>query len=360
MKIIFCVILAFFSLDSLSSCMPSNEIELSHEYISTFMENISVNEVVFSDFTLPSTIQDLPITWETDNEDVVIENGTIKVNRDESNKEVTLTGYTTFEDVEYIRELFLFIPSNEFDEFGSIEEYIEDPGFILNYVDYRLKNENNYVIEANGSTEGSVKLYFGTYDVKQDISSTTHKFEDIRAYDITSQTDKSPAGDIDVYQKGIFTESGFSFSHARAELDEVTPIKRSFTLDSYIETYGVSPFCHFTGYNILENDIISADYEQQEENHLFTYTITPGDCSINKAQQISVFGKLEDVNISSIQFSLLIDSEFNLLEMNSTEIFKASMESFTASLTQNIKTTYTRFDPELIKLEDLDFARYTL
>lgn len=364
MKKIPLVVFTFLTINTLVACgnsdtvEPEIKIELTHEYVENFIDNIDINEVIFDDFQVPTTIEELPITWTSDHEDLELNDDDIIVLRDDEDKEVLLTANATFEDVLYTKSFNVFVPNDEFNELGNVSDYIDDHSFVLNYLNYTMSNTYNYETKITGSTEGRVKISFFYSDVKQNINSYAYKYEDITAYEINSETEKSPTGyKINVYQKALFTPEVIKLSHARESITDTTPMK-TLDLNTYLNDYGVSQYCDFTGYNITPSDIESSSYASNGENHSFTYNITPGNSSVNKTQQLTVFGKLEEVDITSISFTILVDDNFNLISMNSTEIFNANMEGYSASLTQKLTTTYNIFNPEETPVTSLGFDRY--
>ncbi len=362
MKKIFLVLLTFLTCAILAGCgekiTPEIQDDLTQDEIIDFFEDIEIDDIIFDDFIVPTTIEYLDLYWESNCESLLIDEEEIFVFRDETDREVTLKVYTTYEEVYHEKVFNLFLPNDEFNELGNVEDYVDDHNFVLNYLTYKMNHEYNYKTETTGTTTGSVKIGWFNFDVGQDVNSTAYKYEDKIAYDIKSETTKSPTGyDIDVFQKALFTEEEIVLSHARAQITDVTPLKRMDN-ETYLTNYGVSQYCDFTGYNIGIDDITSSTYSQVNDSHSFTYSLTPGDCSINKTQQLTVFGKLEEVNITSISITIIVDNEFNIIEMNTTEVFDAQMEGYNSSLTQQLKTTFTKFNPEELPFETLGFDRY--
>ncbi len=332
--------------------------ESMEDIIEDMLDDINVASIVFDDFDVPTTIEGFDISWTSNSDNLTIIDDEVIVYRDDFDEVGILTASTFYEDIEYSKNFNVFLPRVEFDENLSVEDYKHDHLFVLNFIDYTLQNEYNYHTQTTGSTEGSVKIALWNKDVKQDVEMNSYKYEDMTAYEIISETDKSPTGyNINVYQKGIFTKDVIKFSHARETITNTTPLKTQ-TKDEYIKDYGLSQYCHFSGYEVNEEDITSSSYEKINENHSFTFNINPGTASEKKLQQISVYGKLEDVSFNTISFTILIDDSFNIIEMNSTEKFTASMEGFSSTLTQKTTTTYNYFDPLDLPFESLGFDRY--
>lgn len=359
MKKTFCVLSTFFIIYSLSACSADEVIEeLTAEGVKSLLNDIDISEIAIDDFDIPLEINELVLTWTSNHENLVIVDDEVIVNRDDKDEEVFLTVSTTFEEETYSKTFEVFVPNNLFDNLGDPSDHSDEHKFVLDYLEYKYDNEYNYIKETTGSTEGNVTIIFPV-SVKQDVNAVSYKYEDKILYDIKSETAKSPTGyDINVYQKGVFKEDQIIISHARESITNSTPLKRP-TDETYALDYGVSQLDEsFTGYTISNESISSSSYEKIGENYKFSYELTPGSCSVNKQQQITVFGKLEEVNIKSINLEIIIDENYNIIEYNSVEVFDAKMEGFKSTLSQSTKTTFKSFSPIDTPYDSLGFDKF--
>lgn len=241
------------------------------------------------------------------------------------------------------QEVELGLPS----EYTSIE--------VMDNLALVLSQKNNYIKSQSGTSYGTSS----GFEAVQAISNKTYKYNKSFFLDTVSETTKSFLNiSADVYHKAYFSGDEVAFNHSSDEIsNSKTPTVSSE--DDYEDEYGLlANSLDFTGY-VIDNDTINSVNEDVVDG-VYTYSFdlnTTTSCE-GMYIQMTRYGGITDLIFTSIEVVVSIDSEWNILALDTKEVYSAKKYGATIRMTQELSTKFTFFDPNDNGIELPNISNY--
>lgn len=215
----------------------------------------------------------------------------------------------------------------------------------LEMIEFLNTNINNYT-DYKKTSVGTSKTLSGV-DVTQAIENNTYVYSE---YVYAHYASNSWAVSFD--HKVLLSDTFVNYTHDKNSYSNVSR-------QDYSNKYGiVADSINFTGYLIDEDTILSSSIETYDSYYSFIYTLDNDLSSESMKVQMMEFGELKSLPVfDSIKITINIDKNFNILSINTNEIYNTVKRVLfwdeKTKLEQNLTTTFTRFD-DLDSLPNID------
>lgn len=304
-----------------------------------------LNEIVFdneidSDFNLLPSIGEYELTWFSNNEAITIDNDNdiALVNRTYANVDVDLKAETLIGDIVVSKEFDVLVEQLEM---PNIENYFDDPLFVMNYLEEKLDKETNYHLHSYGNSLATIKIFYKNYNINQEITMNKYKYSDVMYLEVDSLTKEAPFGlEQHFINESYFDNGNIGYYTAKSEeelLANATP--KHHSEETYIDTYGILPTDkEFSGHIVDVNTVLSSKYNGCVDNiHEFVYEIAATDEYILRTRK---YGQLDGVEMKSSKLSIYIDSNWNLISFDQIDVYNGDLSIYTTEFSQKITTTF--------------------
>lgn len=321
------------------------------------LESIELESVVSDDFELETNVNGISLNWESTSDAIIIEEDLARVKQCVYDKEVSLQVSATHEEV-YLSRVFKVVVEEIY--MGTPQGYTALEA--MDYISLKLENEAYYYKEQTGSSYG---VAAGSETI-QAISNKTYKFLNDFYIETESTTQKAALNiSANIYHKAYFDGYNVSYNHdTKVISDTATPSTTSQA--GYAAAFGITAnSTNFMGYVINENTINSSSYSYESGEHIFNYSLNTTTATPDLLIQMEKYGGIYNLQFSSIELTMVLDDDWNIKYIDTLDVYSAKKKvlfEVSVSMTQELRTTFTKFDIEnpLITLPDYSIYKSAL
>ncbi len=327
--------------------------DLDEDTLSFFEElfnQIDIEDTVSDDFTLESSVEDVELEWKSYGDSIVIDDETAIVIQDVVDQNVVLEATALHNDIEYKKRFDVIV---EKIVMGSPSTYTALE--VMDYISAKLVHENFYYKEQLGTSSGTAS---GT-QCAQSISNKVYKFDSDYFLETESITTKSLFNiSADIFHKAYFDNVNVAYNHSSSKIsDTATPTASSES--GYENKFGLlTNSKNFTGYVITEDTLNSSKYEAIGNDHSFYYNLNTSTSCQSMKVQMQEYGGITNLSFSSIELTMVVDSDWNIKYIDSKEVYEAKKGYSTIKMTQELHTTFTKFNLENPVIEIPNYLMY--
>lgn len=290
--------------------------------------NISLD--INMDFGVLTKYEDVELTWTSNSDKLIINDGICRVTRSEDDVIVNLSVLITLDDL--IREENFEI--NILRYLSSIEA--------IEVTTQNLSEKANYYKNTSGFSE----TLEGLIDVTQEIQNNVYYFEDY-AYFVA----RSNSSYVNFTHRAMFKDEKVAYSHdSWSSTSEKSP-SDTISVEDYCKSYGLdSTWENFTGFVINEDTLLSSSYLGYNNYiHSYEYDLDIDLSCYNLKVQMKAFGGLVSLpTFTNIKVIIYVDNDYNIVSFDSHELYYSTKKVFfnqTVYLEQKLTTKFIDFDP---------------
>ncbi len=314
------------------------------------LSQLNLNESIDKDFELLLNVNDVNLTYKSNNEAITIQGNTAVVKQNIVDTNVVIEVIGVYNDVSVSKSFDMIVEAlilNKPSDYSSIE--------VIDYISEKLYLEKYYFKQTTGESKNNGFLTATT----QLINNKLYKYDTTSYLEAMSETTYSKLGiDSSFYHNAYFTSADVKYIHSDNVITSTNSIISNSRSDYKIKYGLMADEKNFSGYVINESTSTSNYIGFNNGIYSFHYILNTTTSCENMKIQMKEYGNLSEVSFSSIEVTINIDEEWNLISYSTKEVYKAKKHGVNVEMTQNLTTTITKFDINNPDLTLPDLSRF--